>query len=199
MPGGVPNLQSLKATWRPGCNDKANRFLPAPRRRSSSGKGHALILIAALGMSCQAHAWASTPEVIYSFMGDNDGEYTDTDLAIDSQRILYGTSVQGGDFGAGTVFMLSPTGNGWDRQTLLFLTHLEHFQDWLCQQVSDAIGRLLHEKRLSAQPRSAERQTMFTARICAALPRSHDRRASCPCSREAPLCAHTDPGDTPSP
>src|SRR5438552_14734554 len=51
---------------------------------------------------------ASTINVIYSFAGDQDGEYTDTDLVIDSAGNLYGTSVLGGDFGSGTVFQLTP-------------------------------------------------------------------------------------------
>src|SRR2546430_6919324 len=56
---------------------------------------------------------ASTINVIYSFAGDEDGEYTDTDLVIDSAGNLYGTSVLGGDFGSGTVFQLTPSGEGW--------------------------------------------------------------------------------------
>jgi len=56
---------------------------------------------------------ASTTDVIYSFAGGADGEYTDTDLVIDSAGNLYGTSVLGGDFGGGTVFQLTPSGNSW--------------------------------------------------------------------------------------
>src|SRR6266851_8502006 len=68
-------------------------------------------------------AWAAgAPQVIYSFAGDNDGEYTDTDLVIDSAGNLYGTSVQGGDFGGGTVFQLSPSGNGWIHTVLYSFT-----------------------------------------------------------------------------
>ena len=55
-------------------------------------------------------ASASTTKVIYSFAGGNDGEYLDTDLVMDSAGNLYGTSVQGGKFGSGTVFELSPSG-----------------------------------------------------------------------------------------
>ncbi|PYK93132.1 MAG: hypothetical protein DME36_10760 [Verrucomicrobia bacterium] len=56
---------------------------------------------------------ASTTNVIYSFAGGADGEYTDTDLVIDSAGNLYGTSVLGGDFGGGTVFQLTPSGDSW--------------------------------------------------------------------------------------
>jgi uncharacterized repeat protein (TIGR03803 family) len=63
-----------------------------------------------------------TTEVIYSFAGDEDGEYTDTDLIIDGAGNLYGTSVQGGDFGGGTVFQLAPTGNTWVHTVLYSFT-----------------------------------------------------------------------------
>jgi uncharacterized repeat protein (TIGR03803 family) len=65
---------------------------------------------------------ASTINVIYSFAGDEDGEYTDTDLVIDRAGNLYGTSVLGGDFGSGTVFQLMPSGNGWIHTVLYSFT-----------------------------------------------------------------------------
>ncbi|HEX3820353.1 MAG TPA: choice-of-anchor tandem repeat GloVer-containing protein [Candidatus Sulfotelmatobacter sp.] len=56
-------------------------------------------------------AWAAnTTKLIYSFGGATDGEYTDTELVMDSAGNLYGTSVQGGTFGGGTVFQVTPTG-----------------------------------------------------------------------------------------
>lgn len=56
-------------------------------------------------------AWAAnTTKLIYSFGGASDGEYTDTELVIDSAGNLYGTSVQGGTFGGGTVFQITPAG-----------------------------------------------------------------------------------------
>ena len=68
-------------------------------------------------------AWASSaPQVIYSFAGENDGEYTDTDLVIDSAGNLYGSSVQGGAFGGGTVFRVSPSGHGWKHTVLYSFT-----------------------------------------------------------------------------
>ena len=65
---------------------------------------------------------AATTEVIYSFAGDDDGEYTDTDLAIDAAGNLYGTSVLGGEFGGGTVWQLSPVGGGWVHTVLYSFT-----------------------------------------------------------------------------
>ncbi len=56
-------------------------------------------------------AWAAnTTKLIYSFGGASDGEYTDTELVMDSAGNLYGTSVQGGTFGGGTVFQITPAG-----------------------------------------------------------------------------------------
>ena len=53
---------------------------------------------------------ASTEQVLYSFAGDDDGEYTDSDLVLDSAGNIYGTTVQGGAFGTGTVFQITPSG-----------------------------------------------------------------------------------------
>jgi uncharacterized repeat protein (TIGR03803 family) len=53
---------------------------------------------------------ANTTKLVYSFGGASDGEYTDTELVIDSAGNLYGTSVQGGTFGGGTVFQITPAG-----------------------------------------------------------------------------------------
>ena len=53
------------------------------------------------------------PQMIYSFSGGPDGEYTDTDLVIDQAGNIYGTSVQGGAYGSGTVWQLSPSASGW--------------------------------------------------------------------------------------
>lgn len=58
-----------------------------------------------------AAAWAAGPnKILYSFAGGADGEYTDTELAIDSAGNLYGTSVQGGLYGSGTVFEVTAAG-----------------------------------------------------------------------------------------
>jgi uncharacterized repeat protein (TIGR03803 family) len=67
-------------------------------------------------------AWASTTEVAYSFAGNSDGEYPSTDLVLDSAGNLFGTTVQGGDFGSGTVFELTPSGNGWTHTVLYSFT-----------------------------------------------------------------------------
>jgi hypothetical protein len=54
-----------------------------------------------------AAATATTTDVIFS-LAEDEGEYADTDLETDSAGNIYGTTVLGGDFGSGTVFMLRP-------------------------------------------------------------------------------------------
>jgi uncharacterized repeat protein (TIGR03803 family) len=56
--------------------------------------------------------------VIYSFAGDEDGEYPDTDLVMDAAGNLFGTTVSGGDFGGGTAFELTRTGSNWTHTVL---------------------------------------------------------------------------------
>lgn len=68
------------------------------------------IVCASLALLATAAWAASTTKLIYSFAGNADGEYTDTELVMDSAGNLYGTSVQGGTFGGGTVFQVTPSG-----------------------------------------------------------------------------------------
>ena len=66
-------------------------------------------------------ATATTTDIIFSCEED-EGEYADTDLETDSAGNIYGTTVLGGDFGSGTVFMLSPTPIGWIHTVLYSFT-----------------------------------------------------------------------------
>src|SRR5471030_1994943 len=95
-----------------------NAGLVPPGRFVRSGWRWCGALIGTLGIcgACTllvSVARASTTDVIYSFAGADDGEYTDTDVAIDAAGNLYGASVLGGNFGGGTVWQLSPVGGGW--------------------------------------------------------------------------------------
>ena len=65
-------------------------------------------------------ARAGTTSVIYSFEGGADGEYADTDLVRDASGNLFGTTVQGGDHGSGTVWELHPNGDGTWTHTVLY-------------------------------------------------------------------------------
>jgi uncharacterized repeat protein (TIGR03803 family) len=55
-------------------------------------------------------AEASHEKVLYSFTGGGDGNDPDSRLVMDDNGNLYGTTFDGGDFGAGTVFKLRPNG-----------------------------------------------------------------------------------------
>jgi uncharacterized repeat protein (TIGR03803 family) len=71
---------------------------------------------------------AVTEKVIYSFAGSSDGEYPSSDLTLDSEGNLYGTTTYGGEAtciyqhqtfpGCGTVFELKRTADGWTEQIL---------------------------------------------------------------------------------
>jgi uncharacterized repeat protein (TIGR03803 family) len=77
------------------------------------------VALATLVSAC----WAGSPiRVIYGFAGGTDGEYTDTDLVTDGAGNIYGTSVQGGAYGGGTVFQVSPSGSGWTHTVLYSFT-----------------------------------------------------------------------------
>ena len=69
-----------------------------------------LVVCAAVALLSSAAWTANTTKLIYSFAGDADGEYTDTELVMDSAGNLYGTSVQGGTYASGTVFQVTPEG-----------------------------------------------------------------------------------------
>ena len=78
-------------------------------RRSAGALGISIFFVLLAPLVIQA----STTQILYSFAGDEDGEYIDSDVAIDAAGNLYGTSVLGGEFGGGTVWQLSPIGDTW--------------------------------------------------------------------------------------
>lgn len=59
-------------------------------------------------------------EILYSFAGNPDGQYPFSSLAIDRNGNLYGTTVVGGAYGAGTVFELSPSSSDQWAETILY-------------------------------------------------------------------------------
>ena len=80
-------------------------------RRGFHSASRILVIPAAVALLATATwAAASTTTLIYSFAGGSAGAYTDTELVMDRAGNLYGTSVQEGKFGAGTVFRVTPAG-----------------------------------------------------------------------------------------
>jgi uncharacterized repeat protein (TIGR03803 family) len=63
---------------------------------------------------------ASTEKVLYSFTGGADGAEPHQGLIFDQAGNLYGTTFDGGVYGAGTVFSLAPNGDGTWKQTTLY-------------------------------------------------------------------------------
>ena len=84
-------------------------------RRSafSVRKAASAFLLAALFATA---SFAATYKRVYNFTGASDGGDPATTLSFDSLGNAYGTTAAGGDFGFGTVFMLSPDG----QQTTLY-------------------------------------------------------------------------------
>jgi uncharacterized repeat protein (TIGR03803 family) len=90
--------------------------------RCSHAVGGVLAMFALVAILASGPRAAAAGKVIYSFAGDEDGEYTDTDLVIDSAGSLYGSSVLGGEFGGGTVFRLTQSGRSWIHTVLYSFT-----------------------------------------------------------------------------
>ena len=61
---------------------------------------------------------ASTEKVLYSFTEGTDGAYPIAPLIFDASGNLYGTTLNGGANGDGTVFELSPVNGGWTENVL---------------------------------------------------------------------------------
>lgn len=78
----------------------------------------ALLLAAMVG----SHPAAATPRasssVIFSFNGESQGGYPDSDLVMDAAGNLYGSAVEGGTANGGVAFELSPGPSGWTETIL---------------------------------------------------------------------------------
>ncbi len=61
--------------------------------------------------------------VLYSFQGGSDGAYPELgDLVFDQAGNIYGTTGNGGNANAGTVFQLTPSSGGWQENVLYTFT-----------------------------------------------------------------------------
>lgn len=90
----------------------------ASRRLACSVRG----VLAVFALAVSASGARAATDVVYSFEGDEDGEYPSTELVVDAAGNLYGTSVQGGEVGGGTVFQLTPSQGGWVHTVLYSFT-----------------------------------------------------------------------------
>ncbi len=81
-------------------------------RNKILGIGQGLVLtVVALGFASAAQAQTYTFSTLYSFQSNGkDPQFSTAPVTIDSAENLYGTSIDGGDFGFGSVFKLTKTG-----------------------------------------------------------------------------------------
>ena len=63
-----------------------------------------------------------TENVLYNFSGGNDGGFPEAAPVIDNNGSLFGTTFNGGVFGYGTVFQLSPSAGAWTETVLYTFT-----------------------------------------------------------------------------
>lgn len=71
-------------------------------------------------LSRSGSGWTQT--VLYSFQGENDGEYPVGGVVLDKAGNIYGGTFAGGVNGGGTVYQLSPSGGNWTLTTLYSFT-----------------------------------------------------------------------------
>jgi uncharacterized repeat protein (TIGR03803 family) len=81
-----------------------------------------LAAFSALLLSAGLTAHAQTETVLYNFTGGSDGSEPNSSLTPDGKGNFYGTTLEGGTFGDGTVFELSPNGGGWNETVLYSFT-----------------------------------------------------------------------------
>jgi uncharacterized repeat protein (TIGR03803 family) len=84
----------------------------------------------------------SKEKLIYSFNGTTDGNTPISDLAVDAEGNLYGTTVGGGQYIYGTVFELKRTGHSWKEEVLYSFTGGSDGGEPHAGVVVDAAGNL---------------------------------------------------------
>jgi hypothetical protein len=86
--------------------------------------------------------FAQTEKPIYSFQGGSDGSSPVAGVVSDSTGNLYGATGTGGTHSNGTIFELTPTGDGDWSKTILFSFPLEFGYVWPNSLVIDQSGNL---------------------------------------------------------
>ena len=81
----------------------------------------AMLAIPVLAFFLSVNAPAQTFSVLHNFgVLQNDGNIPYSGLTLDPAGNLYGTTMEGGTYGFGTVYRLSPAGNGSYQETVLY-------------------------------------------------------------------------------
>lgn len=94
-------------------------------------------------LTLASSAWAAEYKALYKFRaGGGDGWYPHCSLIFDTAGNLYGTTLQGGSHGAGTVFKLSPNPDGsWTESVLHSFSGTDGREPY-AGLISDAAGSL---------------------------------------------------------
>ena len=94
----------------------------SPKRRRLTPAALILAVLSALLLIASRPAQAQTEIVLYNFctaLNCADGTFPESSLTADGKGNLYGTTEQGGEWGYGTVFEISPNGSeGWNETVL---------------------------------------------------------------------------------
>jgi uncharacterized repeat protein (TIGR03803 family) len=130
------------------------KIMLSPRSRTwdrSSASCFAISLCLAV-LTLGAHSAAQTVTDLYDFTGNaGDGYEPSAPMIADSNRVLYGTTLYGGllscaggsGIGCGTVFQLTPQGNGmWSHSTIYEFTGGKDGYDSYSTLTLDSAGRL---------------------------------------------------------
>jgi uncharacterized repeat protein (TIGR03803 family) len=81
----------------------------------------ALLMVIILSLVLAPDAWAQSKyKTVYRFKGGKDANGPLADLIFDAASNLYGTTNGGGAYNAGTVFELTPNGNGGWTESVLY-------------------------------------------------------------------------------
>lgn len=93
--------------------------IPGPRLAAILVRAGLTLAIVSTLLIAAHPAQAQTEEVLYNFAGKPDGQYPTSRLTFNGAN-LYGTTYNGGAYGNGSVFELSPNGNGGWTETILY-------------------------------------------------------------------------------
>ncbi|MGB8005534.1 MAG: choice-of-anchor tandem repeat GloVer-containing protein [Terriglobales bacterium] len=92
--------------------DRAGNYYGAVSQRKGNPYGEIFVLVTGANGKWSDH-------VIYTFTGGSDGMYPNPGFIFDVAGNLYGAANQGGEYGVGTIFELSPNPSGtWTETTL---------------------------------------------------------------------------------
>jgi uncharacterized repeat protein (TIGR03803 family) len=95
--------------------------------------------------SVQVTCTTPSEQTLYSFGAQPDGNYPSANLVFDVSGNLYGTTLQGGAFGYGTVFKLTPNASRWTETAIYSFCRLQGCEDGSSPYstlVVDAAGNL---------------------------------------------------------